>query len=256
MLRNTGGSVMPAAYEQYLSAKGYIQRYDKPGNLDHAIQALEASVKADPRFALGYSQLGEAFRLKYVRDQNPAFLSEAQANCQKAVELDNRIPAVYVTLGNIHIKTGKYDLAVQEFQHALDLDPRNSDALLGQARSYETSGRMADAEAGFKKAADARPDDWDGYEELALFYNRQGKYPQAIAAYKRALEITPDNAQVYLNLGGAYLESGDPKLLPEAEQGQVGSAISSSGELDFNVVVATVNPSTWTHVIHVGSGVP
>jgi serine/threonine-protein kinase len=51
-----------------------------------------------------------------------------------------------------------------------------------------------------------------------LFYDRQGKYPQAIAAYKRALEITPDNAQVYLNLGGAYIEAGDPKQFPEAEQ--------------------------------------
>ncbi len=218
MLRNTGGSVMPAAYEQYLSANGYMLRYDKPGNLDLAIAALQKSVAADPRFALGYAQLGEAYRLKYTRDQNPALLDEALANCQKAVELDDRIPAAYVTLGNIHYKTGKYDLALQEFQRALQADPRDARALMGMAHSYETAGRVADAEAAFQKAADARPDDWDGYEELALFYNRQGKYPQAIAAYKRALEITPDNAQVYLNLGGAYLESGDPKLLPDAEK--------------------------------------
>ncbi|MGA9565553.1 MAG: protein kinase [Candidatus Korobacteraceae bacterium] len=218
MLRNTGGSVMPAAYEQYLSANGYMLRYDKPRNLDLAIKALQKSLAADPRFALGYAQLGEAYRLKYVREQNPALLDEALANCQKAVELDDRIPAVYVTLGYIHNKTGKYDLAVEEFQRALQADPRDSSALMGMAHSYETAGRLADAEAAFQKAADARPDYWDGYEELALFYNRQGKYPQAIAAYKRALEITPDNAQVYLNLGGAYLESGDPKMLSDAEQ--------------------------------------
>jgi tetratricopeptide (TPR) repeat protein len=218
MLRNTGGSVMPAAYEQYLRANGYMQRYDKQGNLDLAIQALQGAVQTDPRFALGYAQLGEAYRLKYMVDQNPTLLTEAQANCQKAVELDNRIPAVYVTLGRIHLKMGKYDLAAEEFQRALQLDPRDANALMGLGRSYETAGRIADAEATFQKAADVRPDSWDGYEELALFYNRQGKYPQAIAAYKRALEITPDNAQLYLNLGGAYLESGDPKLLPDAEQ--------------------------------------
>jgi len=218
MLRNTGGSVTPAAYEQYLSANGYMQRYDKPGNLDSAIGALKKAVEEDPRFALGYAQLGEAYRLKYVLDQNPTLLTEAQANCQKAVELDNRIPAVYVTLGRIHQKLGQYDLAVQEFNRALELDPRDSKALAGLGRSYEMAGRLSDAEAAFQKAADARPDNWDGYEELALFYNRQNKYPQAIAAYKRALEITPDNAQLYLNLGGAYLESGDSKLLPAAEE--------------------------------------
>jgi eukaryotic-like serine/threonine-protein kinase len=218
MLRNTGGSVGPAAYQQYLSATGYMQRYDKPGNLDLAIRALQSAVKTDPRFALGYSQLGEAYRLKYVREQNPAWLNEALANCQKAVELDDRLPSVYVTLGNIHNKTGEYTLAMQEFQRALELDPRNSPAVLGLAKSYEKAGRVPDAEAAFKKAADLRPDSWDGYEELGLFYNRQAKYPQAIAAYKRALEITPDNAQVYLNLGGAYIEAGDPKQFPQAEQ--------------------------------------
>jgi tetratricopeptide (TPR) repeat protein len=218
MLRNTGGSVMPVAYEQYLSANGYMQRWDKPGNLDLAIKALQSAVKSDPRFALGYAQLGEAYRLKNMRDQNPAWLNEAQANCQKAMALDNRIPAAYVTLGNIHNKAGQYDLAVKEFQHALDLDSHSSRAMLGLARSNEKAGRIAEAEATFRKAADLRPDSWEGYEQLGLFYNRQAKYPEAIAAYKRALEITPDNADAYLNLGGAYLESGDPRLLPDAEQ--------------------------------------
>jgi serine/threonine-protein kinase len=218
MLKNTGGSVVPAAYEQYLQANGYMQRYDKPGNLDQAIKSLETAVKADPRFALGYAQLAEAYRLQYVHDQNPRHLSEAIANSQKALELDDRMPAAYVTLGRIHNKSGNNDLAVGEFRKALDLDPRNSVALMGLGRSYETAGRLKDAEDAFQKAADATPDNWDGYEELGLFYNRQNKYPEAIAAYKRALELTPDNAQVYLNLGGAYLDSGDPKVLPEAER--------------------------------------
>ncbi len=43
---------------------------------------------------------------------------------------------------------------------------------------------------------------------LACFYDRQGKYPLAIAAYKQALQITPDNAEVYSNLGGAYIDQG------------------------------------------------
>lgn len=59
MLRNTGGSVVPAAYQQYLQANGYMQRYDKPGNLDLAIKSLDMAVEADPRFALGYAQLGK-----------------------------------------------------------------------------------------------------------------------------------------------------------------------------------------------------
>ena len=123
MLQSTGGSVNPAAYENYLTALGYMQRYDKPGNLDLAIQALQESVKTDPRFALGYAQLGEAYRMKNRLDHNPNWLVEALANCKKAAEIDNRIPAVHVTLARIHDLMGHHDLALQEFQRALDINP-------------------------------------------------------------------------------------------------------------------------------------
>jgi serine/threonine-protein kinase len=218
MLRNTGGSVNPAAYEYYLTALGYMQRYDKPGNLDLAIQALQNSVQTDPRFALGYAQLGEVYRIKSRVEQNPNWLAEAEANCKKAAEIDGRIPAVHVTLARIHDLQGHHDLALQEFQRALDIDPHDAAALDGLAHTYQNSGRIADAEAAFQKAAALRPDFWDGYNELGNFYERQGKFQQAIQEYQHALELTPDNAQLYANLAAAYLDSGDPKQQPNAER--------------------------------------
>ena len=218
MLHNTGGAVVPAAYEDYLTALGYMQRYDKAGNLDHAIDVLNASTKADPKFALGYGQLGEAYRLKYQLDKNQHWLDEAQGNLEKAIQLDSSLPAAYVTLGRIHDVSGKRELALQEFQHALDLDPRNAIAMRGLARAYERSGRVADAEAAYKKSVALKPDDWESYNLIGNFYDRQGKYPEAITALRRAIDMTPDNAEVYLNLGATYVDSEDPKELPAAEQ--------------------------------------
>jgi serine/threonine-protein kinase len=217
MLRNTGGSLNPAAYEDYLTALGYTQRYDKPGNLDLAINALKKAIQTDPGFALGYAELGEAYRLKYVIEQNAHWLDEAQGYCQKAAELDNRVPAVFVTLARIHDELGKHDLALQEFQHALQLDPKNGAAVDGLARSYEKSGRIADAEKTYQSGSALRPDDWAGYNELGAFYDRQGKYPQSIAAYKQALQITPDNGEVYSNLGSAYIDQGGSDSLQLGE---------------------------------------
>ena len=217
MLQKTGGSVSPAAYESYLTALGYLQRYDKPGNLDMAIQTLKESVKTDPRFALGYAELGEAYRMKNRLDQNPLWVEEAQANCKKAAEIDARIPAVHVTLARIHDMLGHRDLALQEFQRALDIDPRNAQALSGLAYLYEHSGRTAEAEAAFQKSAALRPDSWDALDELGNFYDRQGRFREAIQQYKKALALTPDNAQVYGNLGGTYIETGDPKLRADGE---------------------------------------
>ena len=218
MLRNTGGSVNPAAYEDYLTALGYMQRYDKSGNLDLAITALENSIRTDPRFALGYAQLGEAYRLKNRVDHDPRWVEEALANCARAVDLDDRIPAAYVTLGRIHDTAGKHDLALQEFQHALTLDPKNTLALVGLAKAYENSDRLADAETTYQRAAALLPDYWDGYDILGNFYKRHNRLPEAIAQYWHALELTPDNAQLYSNLAAAYLDLGDAKSVAEAEQ--------------------------------------
>jgi eukaryotic-like serine/threonine-protein kinase len=215
---SASGSGKPAAYEEYLTAVGYMERYDKPGNLDYAIESLEGAIKVDPRFALAYAQLGEAYRLKYQLDKNPKWLDEALLNCQKAAEIDSRVTAAYVTLGRIHEMSGKHDLAVQEFQHALDGNPRDVGALSGIARSLENAGHVQEAEEAYKKAVALRPDYWDGYDELALFYYRQARYTDAMAQLRQALSLAPDNAQVYANLGAVYSDASDPKLFPDAEE--------------------------------------
>ncbi len=213
-----GGTGKSAAYEGYVAALGYMQRYDKPGNLDRAIRTLQGSLKADPLFALAHAQLGEAYRMKYQTERDPKWLDLAIANCERAQQLDDRLPAAYTTLASIHNEQGKHDLALQEFHEALEINPRDPNAIRGIARSDETAGKILDAEAGYRKVTAVLPDDWRGYNELGNFYSRKGKYLQAIDQYKQAIELTPDNAEVYSNLGSAYLDAGDPKLLPDAEQ--------------------------------------
>jgi serine/threonine-protein kinase len=217
-LRNAANGASPAAYEDYLKALGYMQRYDKSGNLDLAISSLEQAIRTDPRFALAYARLGEAYRLKSAFIKDPKWLPEAEANANKAAELDGNIPAIYVTLGQIHEATGEHDLAMQEFQRALTLNPHDPEAETGLAEAYENAGRIGEAETVFMKAAALRPDSWKGYANLGAFYDRQNKYSQSVQADQRAIQLTPDNAQVYANLGGASVDSADPKLLPIGER--------------------------------------
>ena len=135
-LRAAEGPTAPAAYESYLKALGYMQRYDKPGNIDQAIAALTTAVESDSQFALGYAGLAEAYRLKYQLDKNPKWTDMALADGNKATALNDALPSSYVTLGRIHDALGKNDLALSEFERALKLDSRNADALTGEAHSY------------------------------------------------------------------------------------------------------------------------
>lgn len=229
MLKNTGGKANPAAYQSYLTALGYIQRYDKPGNLDLAIASLNDAVKTDPSFAVGYAELGEAYRLKYALTKDPQWIDEATANCGKAVQLNDHLPDAYVTLGRIHDAAGKHDLAAQEFQHALRLNPRSADALTGMAHAYENAGRLGDAGASFRKAAALRPDYWGGWNDLGSFFMRQRRYADALAQFQRVIQLTPDNAPAYTNLGNAYLFLGQAVDAERAYEKSVSIAPSYAG---------------------------
>jgi serine/threonine-protein kinase len=215
--RSLGGAVAPSAYESYLKALGYMQRYDKPGNLDLAISALNAAVKTDGRFALGYATLGEAYRLKYQAEHHPAWLGEAATYCQKAVQIDDRLAGAHVTLGYLNISLAKTDLALQEFQKALDINPRDSSAVMGMASVNEHMGHLAEAEADFKRSIALRPDYWDGYTALGNFYDRQNRVQDAIAQYRRVIELTPDNPAAYSNLGAEYMSLNDSQSNTQAE---------------------------------------
>lgn len=228
----TNGHASPAAYELYLQALGYLQRYDKPGNLERAISALNDSVKMDPQFALGFASLGESYRLKNQVDPNPQWITQALANLHRAVQINDRLAPPSVSLASLHSSVGQNDLALQEFQKALAINPRDADAIGGIAIVYEHMGRVQDAEVNFKRAAALRPDYWDGYNSLGWFYLRQRRIPDAINEFHRVIELTPDNATAYSNLAGAYLELNDSPSQAQAE-----SALKRSLEISPSYAV-------------------
>jgi serine/threonine protein kinase/tetratricopeptide (TPR) repeat protein len=215
--RAPAGSVAPNSYQSYLKALGYMQRYDKPGNLDLAVAALQSAVQTDPHFALGFATLGEAYRLKFQVDNQPAWLDQAAASCAKAIALDDRLPAVHVTLAYLNLMQGKYDLSLQQFQKALDINPRDADAMIGMASANEHMGHLEDAEATLKRAIALRPDYWDGYNALGNFYDQHNRVQEAIAQYRQVIKLTPDNPVAYSNLGAEYMGLPDPASAAASE---------------------------------------
>jgi eukaryotic-like serine/threonine-protein kinase len=213
----TANNVPPSSWEAYLKALGYLQRFDKPRNIDLAISAVLSAVQSDPGFALGYATLGDAYRLKYQTERDPRWLDQAAANCRKALQIDSQLAPARVTLARLEVIGGKNDLALEEFNKALAINPRNAEALYGMGEIYESLGRAADAEATYQRAIALRPDYWGGYNYLAAFYDDQHRPQEAIATFRRVTQMTPDNPIAYSNLGAAYMVLGDPASQAEAQ---------------------------------------
>jgi tetratricopeptide (TPR) repeat protein len=192
----------PAPHESYLAGMKYLERWDKIRNLDLAADLFQQSVQADPNFALGFRALAEVDWARYRLNHDSHWVEEAERNCRRAVELNPRLPAVYVTLARILNGTGQYNLALEEIQKALDLGPLDAEAQLTEAGVFASLGQQDAAENLFKTAAALRPENWDGYYELGAFYYRSGRNAEATVPFERALQITPDNSLVHATLGG------------------------------------------------------
>lgn len=94
--------------------------YDSLNQLQPALEKLEESAALHPT-AHVYSQIG----MVYGKLENwPASL----AALAKAQQLNPNFPDTYVYLGKVHFKTNQLMAALQDYQHALQLDPNNADA--------------------------------------------------------------------------------------------------------------------------------
>jgi len=106
-----------------------------------------------------------------------------------------------VRQGDIHLSSGEYEEALEDFNAALEVSPNHRGALMGRAIAFLQMERTLDAEAEFnyliKYLEDTlEPDDTTGvgvlaaaYANRGILYDRQGKYEQALESYVKSIQI-------------------------------------------------------------------
>lgn len=198
-------SAVPGASALYIEARGNLYRYDRPEKLEAAIRLFEEAIAKDKNYALAYTGLAESRWRKYQATKEVRWLELAGQECDKALQLGERIAPVHVTSGLILTGKGQYELALTEFQRALEIDPRNSDAYRELARVYDRINMIDKAEATYKKAIQLRPNLISGYHLLGNFYYGHGRYEEAAAQYRKMIDLAPDSYWGYNNLGAVYL---------------------------------------------------
>jgi eukaryotic-like serine/threonine-protein kinase len=199
-----GETSVGGAYEHYLRGLGHLQRYEKVEGLEAAVSSFQRALAQDPGYALAYAGLAEAYVRRWDVEKTPDWMELARKSARRALELNDLLAPVHVTLGFIHSKTGQPESAVLEFEAASKLDPSSSDAYRELGRTYEAMNRPEEAEASFRRAVSLRPALWSNHNALGVFYIHRARYEEAIAPLERVLELTPDNVRGFNNLGAAY----------------------------------------------------
>jgi serine/threonine-protein kinase len=203
------GTQQPSAYDFYLQGRGYLQNFDRAENLDNAIGVFRRATESDPRYALAYAGLGEAYWHKYESTKSTVWVEPARAACEGALAIDPKIAEPHGCLGMVLNGLGENEKAAGQFRLALDTERTNDLFYVGLANAYEQLGRPADAEQTFRRAIELRPHYWAGYSFLGVYFYRNGRYDEAEQMFSRVVELVPDSFRGYSNLGAVQFEKDE-----------------------------------------------
>ena len=204
----THGTQVAGAYEFYLQGRGYLQNYDKPENVENAVNVLGRALNLDPNYALAHAGLGEAFWKKYEVRKESQWIDAARKACERARALNSKLAAAHICLGTVEDGTGHSEKAVSEFQRALETEPTSDDAYRGLGAAFEHLGQLAQAERTYRQAIELRPHYWAGYNWLGAFYFNQARYTEAAEMFSQVVALAPDSFRGYSNLGAIYVQQG------------------------------------------------
>ena len=183
------------AYDFYLRGLEYGNRGPEMEDVHNSVQMYRRAVALDSNFAQAWAKLsaGRASEYWYFYDRSDAALSEARAAAERALRLRPDLAQPHVAMAYYYY-WGKldYDRALGELAEARERQPNNADLYMAMAAVQRRQGRWPEAVANFEKAVQLDPRSTDAIGNLAETYILFRKYDEACRAADRAISIGPD----------------------------------------------------------------
>lgn len=159
----------------------------------------------------------------------PPPLEQTLAALRLATAQRPAAPRVFLELGDLLGRLGRFDEAAAVFEEGLALEPLAIVLRVGLGYVLLNRGDRAGARVQFEQVCAAAPERYDGMVGLAHVLARDGHYPQAAELYRRALALQPDNAATRIALGRCLLEMGEREAGEVALRVAVGGAAQRAG---------------------------
>ena len=170
------------AFQLYLKGRYHAYRFTRKG-FKRAIEYLKKAIEKDPRYALAYAGIADAYYRAATVHMSPreAFM-EVKAAAAKALELDDALPDAHTLFA---IFLAHYDR------------------------------KMLAAETGFKRGIELAPNSAFTQEQFGLYLAIVGRFAEAIAEFRRAQELDPLSPLTSLMLAWTYYFAREPEKAKE-----------------------------------------
>jgi serine/threonine protein kinase/Tfp pilus assembly protein PilF len=174
------------AYQLYLKGRYHWKKYTKDG-LEKSIDYFNQAIERDPRYALAYSGLADAYVVLGIMylPPNQAF-PNAKAAAQKALAIDENLAAG-------HISMGAYKLFYE----------------WDWAGAQREAQRAKELNAGYAKAIEINTNYDDDHHFYCQALDTIGKPQDSIAEMRRALELDPFSLSMNMEMGWSFYVARD-----------------------------------------------
>ena len=190
------------AHLLYLKGRHYWNERTDEG-MREAIECFNLSIRADPKFALGYSGLADCYYAmahNYQADPKPTYLL-AKQNALKALDLDHGLAEAHTTLAGVMFNCEHlWGPAEEEFKLAIDQSPSYASAHQWYHNLLLFQRRYDEAEFEIKRALELDPFSVIINACYFLFLYCRGDFDEAISQYRRILEIEPSSRFAFFTL--------------------------------------------------------
>lgn len=197
---------------------------------DEARVEYEQATSLDPKMSEAFLNLGIL-----LTEKNPA---EAVAPLRRTVELLPAQSRPRFLLGMAEERSGDIPAAVESYEAALRLDPRDADTIVHLGNLYFGLKRYSEAEAKFRAARDLQPKLAPALQGLAKSLDAQNK-PEAADAFTEYLAVNSGDAGARSRLIHLLLEQKkyDEALaeLGKADEGQPPTIDSLRSRADIQI---------------------
>jgi len=202
--------VNPDAYNAYLLG-AYHANKRNPGAIDKGIEYFQQAIRIDPKYAMAYAGLAQAYIERDIWGGLGIGKSgdQVRAATLKALELDADLAEAHVLLAHIHFQ---YDWdwqgAEAEFKRAFELNSNLAGSYLGYAFYLQAMGHHQEALASAHRAVQLDPLSPANITDEGRIFYRARQYEKAIALYKQALELDPGYLPALSRIADAYEQLG------------------------------------------------